>query len=43
MQATELINHFNNIAEFAQYNDVNAFDYLENVQTTKENHINMQE
>ena len=31
MQDTQLINHFNNIAEFAKHNDVDAFDYIQNI------------
>jgi len=31
MENTQLINHLNNIAEFAKHNDVDAFDYIQNI------------
>ena len=31
MESTQLLNHFNNIAEFAKHNDVDAFDYIQNI------------
>ena len=43
LQATQLITHFNNIAEFAKYNDVDAFDYIQNINEMGQDTQNVQE